>query len=128
MSELRNTIPGWEGSIGPFPAQYGEPHVYARDVHSGAGNCVCGHALGVARHVQAAPGIPVSEVARETVCNLLTVYPPNVILYARCETCAQVRWTTEHSPAGSRATKRSLHCGCCTHPHDLPPGGHVLPE
>lgn len=35
-------IPGWEGSIGPFPSQYGRPHVYARDVHSGAGNCVCG--------------------------------------------------------------------------------------
>ena len=35
-------IPGWERSIGPFPSQYGKPHVYARDIHSGAGNCVCG--------------------------------------------------------------------------------------
>lgn len=34
--------PGWEGSQGPFPSQYNEPHSYARDVHSGAGNCVCG--------------------------------------------------------------------------------------
>jgi hypothetical protein len=41
---LRNTIPGWEGSVGPFPSQYGQQHVYARDVHSGAGNCVCGRA------------------------------------------------------------------------------------
>jgi hypothetical protein len=39
---LRNEIPGWEGSIGPFPHQYGSSHVYARDIHSGAGNCVCG--------------------------------------------------------------------------------------
>lgn len=37
-----SAIPGWEGSQGPFPAQYGQPHVYARSVHSGAGNCVCG--------------------------------------------------------------------------------------
>lgn len=51
-------VPGWEGSIGPFPGQYGRPHVYARDVHSGAGNCVCGGHLGHVRHVQAAPGVP----------------------------------------------------------------------
>lgn len=38
-------VPGWEGSSGPFPGQYGKSHVYARDVHSGAGNCVCGRAL-----------------------------------------------------------------------------------
>lgn len=35
-------IPGWEGSVGPGPGQYGRPHVYARDVTSGSGNCVCG--------------------------------------------------------------------------------------
>jgi hypothetical protein len=58
------TIPGWEGSIGPFPAQYGQPHVYARDVHSGAGNCVCGYHLGCALHVQAAPGVPVPDRMR----------------------------------------------------------------
>jgi hypothetical protein len=63
-NEPRNTIPGWEGSIGPFPGQYGKPHVYARSIHSGAGNCVCGHALGAARHVQAAPGVPVPDWAR----------------------------------------------------------------
>lgn len=52
-------IPGWEGSVGPFPGQYGSPHVYARSVHSGAGNCVCGRALADRRHVQAAPGVPI---------------------------------------------------------------------
>jgi hypothetical protein len=60
----RNTIPGWEGSIGPFPGQYGKPHVYARSIHSGAGNCVCGGGLGDARHVQAAPGVPVPDEMR----------------------------------------------------------------
>lgn len=35
--------PGWEGAVGPFKGQYGQPHVYARDVQSGVGNCVCGH-------------------------------------------------------------------------------------
>lgn len=59
MTEPRNEIPGLEGSQGPFPAGYGLPHVYARDIHSGAGNCVCGAGLGAARHVQAAPGVPV---------------------------------------------------------------------
>lgn len=57
-------IPGTEGSIGPFPGQYGRPHVYARDVHSGAGNCVCGWDLGASRHTEAAPGVPVPEWAR----------------------------------------------------------------
>lgn len=44
-------IPGWEGSTGPFPHQYGNLHVYARDVHSGSGNCVCGGAPESGRHV-----------------------------------------------------------------------------
>ena len=57
-------IPGWEGSIGPGPGQYGKQHVYARDVHSGAGNCVCGHVLGASRHVQAAPGVPIPDWMR----------------------------------------------------------------
>ena len=61
MGELRNEIPGWEGSIGPGPGQYGKPHVYARDIHSGAGNCVCGRGLGDRKHVQAAPGVPVPD-------------------------------------------------------------------
>jgi len=57
-------IPGYEGSIGPFPGQYGRPHVYARDVHSGAGNCVCGWDLAAPRHTQAAPGVPIPEEMR----------------------------------------------------------------
>jgi hypothetical protein len=60
----QKTIPGWEGSIGPFPGQYNDPHVYARDIHSGAGNCVCGRALGESRHVQAAPGVPIPDWLR----------------------------------------------------------------
>lgn len=57
-------IPGTEGSIGPFPNQYSRPHVYARDVHSGAGNCACGGGLGDPRHTEAAPGVPVPNWAR----------------------------------------------------------------
>lgn len=44
-------IPGREGSTGPFPADYNTPHVYARDVHSGAGNCLCGRAPQSTLHV-----------------------------------------------------------------------------
>ena len=61
MGELRNEIPGWEGSIGPSPSQYHLPHVYARDTQSGAGNCVCGRDLRSSVHVQAAPGVPIPE-------------------------------------------------------------------
>jgi hypothetical protein len=57
-------IPGWEGSVGPFPREYGQQHVYARDIHSGAGNCVCGGAPGDGRHVQIAPGVPVPDRMR----------------------------------------------------------------
>lgn len=66
MAETRPSvqIPGWEGSTGPFRSQYGSPHVYARDVHSGAGNCVCGWPAGAARHVQAAPGVPIPDRMR----------------------------------------------------------------
>jgi hypothetical protein len=56
--------PGLEGTVGPFGGEYAEPHVYARDVHSGAGNCVCGSDLGNKLHVQAAPGVPVPETMR----------------------------------------------------------------
>lgn len=64
MTEQRNQVPGWEGSQGPFQSQYGQPHVYARDIHSGAGNCVCGWDLGHRLHVQAAPGVEVPERMR----------------------------------------------------------------
>lgn len=55
----RYDTPGWEGSIGPFSNEYAKAHVYARDIHSGAGNCVCGSALVDMVHVQAAPGIEI---------------------------------------------------------------------
>lgn len=61
MSEI---APGWEGAQGPFPWQYDTPHVYARDVHSGAGNCVCGSGLEDRVHIQAAPGISIPEWMR----------------------------------------------------------------
>lgn len=57
-------IPGLEGSVGPFPREYGQQHVYARDIHSGVGNCVCGGAPGDGRHVQIAPGVPVPDWMR----------------------------------------------------------------
>jgi hypothetical protein len=58
-------VPGYCGSIGPFgSAEYCQPHVYARDITSGAGNCVCGSGLGDELHVEAAPGVPVPEVMR----------------------------------------------------------------
>ena len=59
-----STVPGWEGSVGPFKSQYGEPHVYARDIHSGAGNGVCGHHPGQRLHIQIAPGVPVLDWMR----------------------------------------------------------------
>jgi hypothetical protein len=62
--ETKDAIPGWEGTTGPFLAQHREPHVYARDIHSGAGNCVCGWPLGEARHVAAAPGVPIPDHLR----------------------------------------------------------------
>jgi hypothetical protein len=61
-------VPGWEGSTGPFRDEYSLPHVYARDVFSGAGNCVCGWDVGDDRHVQAAPGIPVPDSFRHNRC------------------------------------------------------------
>jgi hypothetical protein len=64
VTEQRKTIPGWEGAVGPFPSDHSEPHVYARDIHSGAGNCVCGSGLSDWVHVQAAPGVPVPDDMR----------------------------------------------------------------
>lgn len=53
-------VPGTCGSLGPLTeAEMCAPHVYARDVNSGAGNCVCGAALPDDLHTEAAPGIPV---------------------------------------------------------------------
>jgi hypothetical protein len=60
--------PGWEGSQGPFRSDYIQTHVYARDIHSGAGNCVCGSDVGDWVHVQAAPGVPVPASQRRGAC------------------------------------------------------------
>jgi hypothetical protein len=61
---MSKRIPGYEGTMGPFPDQYSEPHVYARDTFSGAGNCVCGSGLGDWVHIQAAPGVEMPERLR----------------------------------------------------------------
>ena len=60
----------------------------------------------------------------------LGVYPPNEILYGHCSDCGQVRWGTSKSRWGRNGweTTPSEHCACCTHPHDLEPGGHDLPQ
>jgi hypothetical protein len=61
-------VPGSGGSLGPATDnEYCQPHVYARDVQSGAGNCVCGGALGDDLHTEAAPGVPIPDTAR-AVC------------------------------------------------------------
>lgn len=57
MANESVNVPGWEGSVGPFPGEYSQIHVYARDVRSGAGNCVCGRDLWNYHHIQPAPGI-----------------------------------------------------------------------
>jgi 8-oxo-dGTP pyrophosphatase MutT (NUDIX family) len=50
-------VPGENGSVGPFPSEYGRRHRYARDVHSGAGNCVCGRDPGHRLHVGGAKAL-----------------------------------------------------------------------
>lgn len=58
MTDQMRTPPGWEGSVGPWPNQYVR-RTYARDIQSGAGNCVCGSSLRDPVHLQAAPGIEI---------------------------------------------------------------------
>jgi hypothetical protein len=57
----------------------------------------------------------------------LTVYPPVESLYGRCDTCGVIRWGTEIYTNHRGRPHRSVHCGCCTHPHDLANGGHDIP-
>ena len=62
------TVPGGCGSLGPFgAAEFCQPHVYARDVTSGAGNCVCGAPLPDDLHVQAAPGVDIPAEMRRVL-------------------------------------------------------------
>jgi hypothetical protein len=73
------TPPGWEGAQGPFEDEYTEPHVYARDIHSGAGNCVCGAGLEDDLHLQAAPGVdlPHREASDDAVYLRFGDWPKN---------------------------------------------------
>ena len=73
------------------------------------------------------PHCPTCHCEPETGWDL-TVYPPNELVYGRCETCGEIRWSTEMFSLRSRSKKRAMHCGCCTHPHDLAPGGHHISE
>jgi hypothetical protein len=57
----------------------------------------------------------------------LTVYAPNERMYGRCDTCNAVKWHTEIYTGHCGSPRRSAHCGCCIHPHDLKPGGHNIP-
>lgn len=54
---MSKRVPGMDGSLGPYPFQYNSPHVYARDIQSGAGNCRCGRepTSGIHVPVPAAP-------------------------------------------------------------------------
>lgn len=57
---------GAASSLGPLTiAERNAPHVYARDITSAAGDCVCKAALGDDVHPFAAPGVEVPESARE---------------------------------------------------------------
>lgn len=58
----------------------------------------------------------------------LTVYPPIEGFDGRCDTCGQIRWETQIHAFHRGSARRSKHCGCCTHPHDLEPGGHTIPH
>lgn len=61
-------VPGFEGSLGPLTdAECCAPHVYARDITSGAGNCVCGWWLGADLHTEAAPGVPIPDTMRQVL-------------------------------------------------------------
>ena len=52
------------------------------------------------------------------------IYPPHEGFYGRCDRCGEVRWGTDRNIGGCGEPIRKTHCGCCTHLHNLPPGGH----
>lgn len=71
---------------------------------------------------------PTCRCQRDDVDHI-TVYPSNERI-GNCRTCGQVRWFTERyhgDGSGLSDDQRSMHCGCCTHPHDLANGGHTVP-
>jgi hypothetical protein len=55
-----------------------------------------------------------------------TIYPPHERFYGRCDTCHEVRWQVEYHEFDDEAGRyrRTTHCGCCTHRHNLSNGGH----
>lgn len=62
---LDKAMGAWDGPVGPYGPQHrSTPHVYAREIHSGAGNCCCGAALGDPIHTEAAAGVPIPEGLR----------------------------------------------------------------
>lgn len=63
-----------------------------------------------------------------TGTDALIVYPPNERIYGRCEACGRVRWETQIYTDHRGRPHHARHCGCCTHPHDLRPGGHTIPS
>jgi hypothetical protein len=81
-------------------------------------------AYGAAEHVVKALQACGLMDTREQV----TIYAPNERLYGRCDACGQVKWDTDRyrGDGSGHAPERGSHCGCCTHAHDLPPGGHTL--
>lgn len=57
----------------------------------------------------------------------LAIYAPHAF-YGFCEACGRTKWQTEIHAFHRGSPRRSTHCGCCTHPHDLEPGGHTIPH
>jgi hypothetical protein len=56
----------------------------------------------------------------------LIVYPQHGI-YGECLRCGVPRWETELYHYRTNAARRSSHCRCCTHLHDLEPGSYYVP-
>jgi hypothetical protein len=114
--DLRSEIPGWEGSIGPSPVQYAIPHVYARSVHSGAGNCVCGRDFRHPIHVQIAPGVTLSDVLEEAMLELASVQVPQ---YTRASSRGNLVRVSGYSRMGMPGQQEHLVNGHGMHPTDF---------
>lgn len=114
--DLRSEIPGWEGSIGPSPAQYRIPHVYARSVYSGAGNCVCGRDPRHPIHVQIAPGVTLAEVLEEAMLELASVQVPQ---YTRASSRGNLVRVSGYSRMGIPGMQEHLTAGHGMTPHDF---------
>ena len=115
-ADLRSEIPGWEGSIGPSPAQYSIPHVYARSVFSGAGNCVCGRDSRHQIHVQIAPGVTLAEILDEAMLELASVQVPQ---YTRASSRGNLVRVSGYSRMGIPGMQEHLTGGHGMAPHDF---------